>query len=314
MRVVYVDSGSTDGSVQLARSHRAEVVELDMSRPFSAARARNEGYDRLRRSCPEVRYVQFVDGDCALADGWLEAAERFLDDHPEYAAVCGRRRERYPEKSIYNRLCDMEWDTPVGDAHACGGDAMFRVSAFEQVGGFNPDVPAGEEPELCERLRQGGWKVRRLEHEMTVHDAAMTRFGQWWKRSVRTGHGSLDVASRFQLPVFKKIVRSARVWALVFPGLVVTLAIVLGILHGIASGVGVVAVGFLAALLQVLRIAMRAKGTLGWRDAVLHGWLSLIAKCAEVAGQSLYLWRNLRGKPQQLLEYKASPSLADTQG
>ena len=37
--VVYVDSNSTDGSVDFARSVGAEVVELDMSLPFSAARA-----------------------------------------------------------------------------------------------------------------------------------------------------------------------------------------------------------------------------------------------------------------------------------
>jgi hypothetical protein len=116
--VVYVDSGST-GSVALARSAGCEVVELDLREPFTAARARNEGFARLRMLAPERRYVQFVDGDCEIAAGWLSSAAEFLDAHPAIGAVCGRRGERYPGRSIYNFLCDMDWDRPIGEpAHA----------------------------------------------------------------------------------------------------------------------------------------------------------------------------------------------------
>src|SRR4051812_26981123 len=69
--IVYVDSGSTDDSNAMARSREVEVVELDMSRPFTAARARNAGFERLSRINPGVRFVQFLDGDCEIADGWL---------------------------------------------------------------------------------------------------------------------------------------------------------------------------------------------------------------------------------------------------
>ena len=41
--IVYVDSGSTDQSIALAESLGAQVVELDASIPFTAARARNVG-------------------------------------------------------------------------------------------------------------------------------------------------------------------------------------------------------------------------------------------------------------------------------
>src|SRR6476660_3526039 len=56
--IVYVDSGSDDGSVDLARGLGVEVVELDMSIPFTAARARNEGLRRLRELRPSLEYVQ----------------------------------------------------------------------------------------------------------------------------------------------------------------------------------------------------------------------------------------------------------------
>jgi len=186
--VLYVDSGSTDDSVLLAQSAGAETLRLDMSLPFTAARARNQGYRRLRQLAPDLSYVQFVDGDCDIDANWIEAASAFLDLNKDVAVVCGRRRERFPSRSIYNRLCDIEWDTPVGKTKACGGDALIRADAFEQVGGYRDDLIAGEEPELCLRLRAAGWSIWRLDAEMTLHDAAIVRFSQWWRRHIRSGY------------------------------------------------------------------------------------------------------------------------------
>ena len=134
--VIYVDFGSSDESLQLAGKMGIVVVELDHTEPFTAARARNVGFTQLLGSQPHLEFIQFIDGDCALVRGWLESAKQFLGHHSDVAAVCGRRRERYPERSLYNWLCDQEWNTPIGEAAACGGDALFRVAAFEQVGGF----------------------------------------------------------------------------------------------------------------------------------------------------------------------------------
>lgn len=186
-RIVYVDSGSTDGSLAAARAAGAEVVELDLTKPFTAARARNSGFAALMAGQAPA-YVQFIDGDCVLQPEWIAIARTFLEANPKAAVACGRRREQFPEASVYNRLCDWEWDTPVGKAQACGGDALMRTAALEEVGGFNSTLIAGEEPELSLRLRQKGWEVWRLEADMTLHDAAMTKFGQWWKRCRRSGH------------------------------------------------------------------------------------------------------------------------------
>lgn len=165
-QLIYVDSGSTDGSAAAARDLGAEVVDLDLSRPFTAARARNAGLAALSSG---IELVQFADGDCELDPGWIGAAADFMQTHPRAAAVCGRRRERFPEASVYNRLCDAEWNTPVGEATACGGDAMMRVAAVYTAGGYREGLIAGEEPELCLRLRRAGWQVWRLDAEMTLH-------------------------------------------------------------------------------------------------------------------------------------------------
>jgi GT2 family glycosyltransferase len=186
--VVYVDSGSDDGSVALAQGTGATVVELDPRQPFTAARARNAGAERMRAIAPTVELVHFIDGDCELAPGWLAKAVAAMDADASLAVVCGRLRERHPEASPYNRLCDIEWDTPIGYADTSGGNATMRMAAFQAVGGFNPQLIAGEEPDLCLRLRLRGHRILRIDAEMSTHDANMTRFRQWWRRTVRSGH------------------------------------------------------------------------------------------------------------------------------
>ena len=195
-RIIYVDSGSTDGSVEAARNAGAEVVVLDTDRPFTAARARNAGIAALKTGrVPD--FVQFIDGDCVLNPDWTAKALAFLYQEEKVAAVCGRLRERFPEVSIYNRLCDEEWDTPIGEAKACGGIALMRFKAFQDVNGFNPDLIAGEEPEMCLRMRRLGWKIWRLDAEMALHDAAILRFGQFWKRARRGGYAYAQGAAMY---------------------------------------------------------------------------------------------------------------------
>lgn len=294
--VVYVDSGSTDDSVVTATRLGATVVLLDVERPFTAARARNAGAARLRTLAADVDFLQFVDGDCEVVAGWIHTAVKFLDEHPDVAAVCGRRRERDPHRSIYNLLCDLEWNTPVGEARACGGDVLMRAAAFGQVGGFRDDIVAGEEPELCVRLRAAGWRIWRLDAEMTLHDAAMTRLGQWWLRSVRAGFAFAEGARLHGAPPERHWVRESRsavVWGAALP-----LAIV-----GLGAAVGPLALlAFAVYPLQVVRLAMRAPGgdaTRWWRALFL-----VAGKFPEAQGQMKSWLRHVRKHDAVLIEYK----------
>ena len=224
--IVYVDSGSTDGSVAFAESnasHGVHVVRLDMSTPFTAARARNAGLERLLQTAPETQFVQFVDGDCEVREGWLEAAAAKLDGDETLAAVSGRLRERFPEASLYNRLADLEWDRPVGEEKSCGGVAMMSVEAVRNAGGFDPTLIAGEEPELCARMRALGLRVWRLADEMASHDLAMTTKKQWLTRARRHGYAIIEVSyfkTAASRGLFQQQVRSAVLWGVVVPATV----------------------------------------------------------------------------------------------
>ena len=298
---VYVDSGSTDGSVDAARGLGADVVEIDTSVPFTAARARNRGVERLRTIAPQVRYVQFIDGDCVLVDGWIEAAMQLLDADGRIGAACGRRREEHPERSIYNRLCDIEWDTPIGEVAACGGDALVRMAALQEVGGYNAKLIAGEEPELCIRLRKAGWTIHRIDHEMALHDADMHRLGQWWKRSVRAGHAYAEVVAMHggkSLPAWGKQVFSQWLWALVYPVAMLVLALAV---------TPWALLGMVAYPAQLYRIA-HSQGGRWWpsRIAWAYALSCLGSKVAGVVGQTKYWAGRAFGNPAEIIEYKHS--------
>jgi len=295
-QLIYVDSGSTDDSVNAARSAGADVVVLDMTLPFTAARARNEGFQRMRKQYPQAEYVQFVDGDCEVSPGWLQSAVNFLDAHQDVVAVCGRRRERFPDKTIYNMMCDLEWDTPVGEAKACGGDVLMRVDAFASAHGFRNDLIAGEEPELCVRLRAYGWKIWRLDQEMTLHDAAMTRFSQWWKRTMRAGHAFAEGAYLHGAPPERHWVSESRrawVWGLGIP-------LIALLLCAISYKLGVLIL--LAYPLQIIRLGLRdaSHGNKAW----IMAFFNVLGKLPEVIGQINFFWQLYTGKQGRLIEYK----------
>jgi GT2 family glycosyltransferase len=292
--VVYVDSGSTDGSPQKAADSGAFVVELTSDKPFSAARGRNAGFERLRQEAQDLRYVQFIDGDCVLDPGWLPKAVAALEEEPRLAVVAGLRQERYPERSWYNELCAIEWNTPVGEAHAVGGDALYKAEALTGVGGFDPMMMAGEEPELCLRLRGQGYRVERLDADMTLHDAAIHSFDAWWKRAVRSGYAyTLGALKHARTGYNSREVARSLLWGALLP---------------------VLALGFLIAGFPILTIAIVSLYALKWwrirrRSLGLtvrpgrYALFIMLTNCAEVLGIVRALVETARGE-RKILEYK----------
>jgi GT2 family glycosyltransferase len=306
--IVYVDSGSEDGSVAAARNLGVEVVELDLSIPFTAARARNAGLAKLREIRPDVELVQFVDGDCELVRGWIPSASKAMSDRADLAVVCGRRRERHPDATVYNLLCDLEWDTPVGDAEACGGDALMRVAALDSVGGFDERLIAGEEPDLCLRLRKRGFAIRRIDAEMTLHDAAMTRLGQWAKRMMRSGYASAESLARnggATPAVDRRCVRGALVWVVGFPLFVLAGAALVASRGSATGALLVLAAGAAIALLQIVRVAVGngARGR-GARERGLYALACMAGKVPQTLGMVRYLGDRARSGRPTLIEYK----------
>jgi hypothetical protein len=297
VEILYVDSASTDDSVRRAEAAGARVLQVRPQRP-SAALGRNAGWRAAR-----APYVLFLDGDTLLAPAFPhKALARFAD--PQVAVVFGHRREIHPEASAYNRVLDLDWLSPAGPADYCGGDAILRRDMLEAVGGYDPGLIAGEEPEMCQRIRARGGVVLHIDEAMTGHDLAMTRWSQYWKRALRTGHAYAEVSGRLAggpFPLWQEESRRN-----VRRG-----AVLLG--SAVAGLVAALALPSLWPLLLVLAffaaLALRSAWRFRWksRDPVtllLYGIHSHVQQVPILLGQLGYWWDQRRGRRRQLIEYK----------
>lgn len=309
---VYVDSGSTDDSVAFARGMGVAVVELDTSIPFTAGRARNAGLERLLELVRGVEYVHFVDGDCEVVEGWIERASATMSSDLTLGVVCGRRRERQRDATKWNRLCDMEWNTPIGRAAACGGDALYRVSALRASGAFDPALVAGEEPELCVRIRARGFGILRVDADMTIHDAAMTRFSQWWRRASRNGHaivgGLMIHGLRCDHDYGRQLMRAVAWVGAILGSTLLALALALTTL----SSTWKLAFAFLPLALWLTILVRtysnrRARGDRAG-DCALYAFFVVLGKVPECLG-AFACWRDrARGRSSHWIEYKHVPA------
>jgi hypothetical protein len=299
--VVYVDSGSSDGSLERAASLCDLALGLDPARPFSAARARNEGLRALVAARPQLQLIQFLDGDCTLLPGWLEAAEPAMAADAARAVVVGPLRERHPEASAYNRMCALEWRSTPGDLTnfgALGGIMLVRVDVFMRVGGFDEQIIAGEDSEFGVRVALAGFKVTKIAVEMATHDADIQRFAQWWRRAVRGGHA---IGQRFSLHGRDAIGdcarerRSVLVWGLTLP---VTIVVLAPATHGLSL---LLAVGYSVLGQRIVRYR-RGQGDSA-ADARLYARFVVIGKFAEAWGLLKFYVNNMAGR-FRIIEYK----------
>ena len=299
--VVYADSASSDGSVAAAGSLDVPVVELSDDAPLSAGRGRNEGLAEALRRWPETEFVMFLDGDCVLDREFPSAAVETFARYPECAIVTGHLAERAPEASIYNRLCAIEWRSPAGrieNMNALGGIMAVRVSAFQEVRGFNTKAIAGEEPDLGVRLALAGHSIIKIEQQMAVHDAGMTSFGQWWMRAVRGGHALAHRYASHGRTRFRDgrhELLSDLFWGLGVPLLALALL-------WPTRGLSLILLGGYGLLYSRVTRRYRRQG-LSDADAKLASRFILYSKFAHVVGIAKYAVNRLRGD-YRIIEYK----------
>lgn len=304
IELVYVDSNSTDDSVDRARALGAQVIVVHPERP-SAALGRNAGWRATR-----APFVLFLDGDTILHPEFIPVALRSFEKQ-NCAVVYGHRREIRPDESIYNRVFDLDWVSPIGRSDYCGGDALMRRSVLEEVDGFDATLIAGEEPELCRRIRAKGYTVLHIDAPMTGHDLAIRHFQQYWKRAYRTGFAYAEVAERFEgsdIPLWTRESKRNVVHALGLVGLC-SASVVAAI--ALAS---LLPLGCLALLLTTLVVRTALKSS--WKGGsfstrLAYGVHSHFQQIPIASGQVRY-WRSKRGGPKQsLIEYKETMRKAD---
>jgi glycosyltransferase involved in cell wall biosynthesis len=300
--IVYVDSASNDGSPETARAFDAEVIVLD-GQKLTAARGRNEGWRRAR-----APYILFLDGDTILNADFPRLAMNALSLDERIAAVWGHRREIHPERSMYNRVLDLDWIYAPGDTEFCGGDVLMRRRALEEVNGYDSTLIAGEEPELCRRLRHRGYRILHIDVPMTGHDLDMTRFSQYWKRALRAGHAYAEMSLRFRDTPDPMWLQESRI------------NIFRGVFWIASLSVGVLSLGFSRVplalwLLLVAAVSCRSAWKARWKTPgqpillLLYGAHSHLQHVPIFIGQLLFGRHRKSGGQSALIEYKQGTGL-----
>jgi cellulose synthase/poly-beta-1,6-N-acetylglucosamine synthase-like glycosyltransferase len=294
--IVYVDSRSTDGSASRAAEF-ATVVELKDGR-LSAARARNAGWQNCKGD-----FVFFLDGDTILHPDFLTKAMPEFED-PRVMVVCGNRREISPHSSVYNLVADLDWIASHGITDSCGGDAVIRRKVLEQTGGYNPDLIAGEEPDLCRRIRASGGLISHIDVPMTGHDFEMVSWRQYWKHAVRAGHAYAEVSAIYKNtadPLWREVSRRNAVQGVIYLAGSVLAVIASIVLHSwIFIALLLVAFGAI-----VVRTTLKAR----WRSpslktVALFAVHSHVQQIPILLGQARY-WFNARGDwRSEVIDYK----------
>jgi glycosyltransferase involved in cell wall biosynthesis len=297
--LIYVDSRSTDGSPERAASLGATVIVLAPGK-LSAARARNAGW-----RAATAPFILFLDGDTILDPDFVHRALREFED-PDVAVVFGNRREVRTAASVYNRLVDLDWIARPGFSDFCGGDSLMRREILERTDGFDPDLIAGEEPDLCRRIRASGGKILHIDVPMTGHDMAILHWNQYWRRAVRTGHAYAEVAARYGHTSDPLWARESRgnllrgsMYILIAAGACMASAVFSSWVPLIVLALGGMAMAVRTAILWRWKAAP-------WHTLFLFGIHSHIQQVPILQGQLLYLWGRWRGQRHELIEYKAS--------
>lgn len=303
VEVIYVDSASSDDSPQLAAALGARVIPVSGD-PMTAARGRNAGW-----AATEAPLILFLDGDTQVHPQFVAEALAKLSSDPAIAAIWGHRRESRPDGSIYNRVLDLDWIYPPGWTEFFGGDVLIRREALVSVNGYNPELIAGEEPEMCRRLRGhvhdgSPWKIFHIDAPMTGHDLRMTHFSQYWKRATRAGHAYEQVSGLFRDtsdPFWTAEARRnqarALFWILLLAG-AISAAVVLRSGWPLLIPVCLV---LLAAARSAWKVHERSPS---WSTLLLFGLHSHLQVIPIFIGQLRYRFATARKRKVSLIEYK----------
>jgi GT2 family glycosyltransferase len=300
--LVYVDSGSIDGSAAVVQDLGVTTIRLNEG-PYTAARGRQVGFEALSARHPNLKYIQFVDGDCILHPQWIKCAAAFLESNVRAAAVVGRLRERHADDSSLIWLVNVDWDLPTGEVDAIGGISMVRLAALRDVGGWRTTLIAGEELDLSARLRARGWRLLRLPEDMAVHDIGIRSVRELWRRSVRSGFAYSQLAFLHGWRRCRRWLRRA-VGNVVYGALLPTLfAILLAVWW---PGSVLTAAIYVLLLCRVVRARIRRHDPPGL--AVLYALWVLGQKVPAAVGTFRFLALRVSQRQSQLIEYKAVSS------
>lgn len=204
--ILVVDSGSTDGTAELARAHGARVMAIPRDR-FDHGGTRDAA---LRQTTGE--FVLFLTQDALPAD------ERYIEQlllpfaDERIAAASGRQlprpdarpyvqavqQYRYPAQS--RAWGPEERETlSIRAYHLSDVCSAYRRSAYEAVGGFPHPLPTNEDMLIAAAFLDAGYRLAYRADATVVHSHSLT-LCQEYRRNVLIGRFLREYGERLGNP------------------------------------------------------------------------------------------------------------------
>jgi GT2 family glycosyltransferase len=158
-RIVVVDNGSTDGSIEIAERFADEVLVVP---GITISEMRNRG----ARALGDVDVIAFVDADCEVNPHWTEAALAAL----ETADLAGWRSDAAPDAPwVAGRWAAVEARQQHGQSYVWSQHLAIRADVFDKLDGFDETLPTGEDVDLSQRVLATGGRIEFVPGMSAIH-------------------------------------------------------------------------------------------------------------------------------------------------
>lgn len=185
-RIIVVDNGSTDGSAELARSLNCQTI---VQKGLKVGALRNRGVEMC-----SGEYIVFVDSDHEVTAGWLEAGVCILEQDRTIVAT-GAHYLPPPDGTWVQKTWAIHRlrGEDRGDVDWLGSGNLFvRREDFLKVGGFNEELVAAEDVDLCHRLRtQLGGRIVHDSRTANIHHGEPKNLRVFFKKELWRGSSGL---------------------------------------------------------------------------------------------------------------------------
>lgn len=256
-KIVYVDSNSTDNSIEIAKSFGIQKIIKVSSTYGTAALSRSIGASEVT-----TKYIQFLDGDETIERGWLEKAIIKIETNENIAGVHGYKKVYKKDDKHYFVMADKkDWEPDY-----LQGAFLIDREVYESAGGMETRIFGEEERDLYVRVKSMGYQIWYLHELMASHYD--------WKikslRHVLFGPSSYTI----WVPLFKAIkLKNLRAYLFVYryllPVLLIDLICIFSMLLGVKAFLIVGLCLQLTELLYCLKI--NRKGYfLTWKIGILN--------------------------------------------
>lgn len=186
IEVIVVDNGSTDRTARIAHAHGVHVLHSDAR---TVGQVRNAG---VSQATGEI--IAFVDADCMVPASWLRAGVAALAS-PDIGAVGNERCLAPADAGWVEKIWAGVSATRALPVSALATSSfIIRRELFEQLGGFNTRLSAGEDDDLSARIRRAGYTLLALPECTVTHLDYPHTLRQMLMRQLWHGRSQLQTA------------------------------------------------------------------------------------------------------------------------